>query len=133
MQTISITHVKVDTVDAARDAAVAAVSVQIASPVVLSWHDKETDAFGPDIPGGDPQGRWRDYGASMGGAYEVEVASRFDFVIGDADGFTEPKPKLVNMTDENGRNYLCLETSCQESTQRAVDDVYAAGGGIGDG
>ncbi len=73
MQTISVTHVDVATVDAARDAAVAAISDQIACPVVLSWRDRKTDAFAPSIPGGDPHERWRDYGASMGGTHEVEV------------------------------------------------------------
>lgn len=123
MQTISVTDVNVETVDAARDAAVAAISDQIASPMVLSWHDRKTDTFAPGIPGGDPHERWRAYGANMGGTHEVEVAGRFDFVIGDADGFTEPKPRLVNMTDEDGRTYLCIEPSCRESSRRALDEV----------
>ena len=133
MQTISVTHVDVATVDAARDAAVAAISDQIACPVVLSWHDRKTDAFAPSIPGGDPHERWRDYGTSMGGTHEVEVAERFDFIIGDADGFTEPKPKLRNMTDEHGNTYLCVEASCRKSSRRSLDEAYPAGGGIGGG
>lgn len=133
MRTITVKDVRVEGVAEARDVAVAAVSAEVDSPVVLSWHDRRTDAFAPDIPGGDPSDRWRDYGVSMGGTHEVDVDERFEFVIGDAAGFTEPKPRLVNMTDSRGCTYLCLEASCREDTRRPLGEVYPAGGGLGDG
>ena len=133
MQNIHLDESTADSFVAARDEAVGVVADQLERPVVISWCDSNNRAFAPAIPGGDPDSRWRTYGESMGGSFEVDVGDRFHFVIGDAGEFTEAKVGFVNYTDSNGREYLCIDPSCNEEMRRPLDDVYAAGGGRGDG
>jgi hypothetical protein len=133
MQKISVAESTASSVRDAQDEAIASIGDRLPSPAVLSWYDSETNAFAPDIPGGDPKGRWHDYGESLGGQYEVEVGGRFRFIIADASAFTEPHVRFVNLTDRSGRQYLCLEASCQEANRRPLDEVYAVPGGKGAG
>lgn len=131
MQNITLIKSNAGNLAEAGDEAVGAVIGEIDAPVVFSWLDDKTQSFAPDIPGGDPKQRWRDYGESLGGTHEVEVADRFHFIIGDASGFTEPKVPFSNMKDSNGREYLCLNASGDDAMKRPLDQVYPAGGGRG--
>ena len=133
MEKISVTVSDAHNVQDARDEAIAAIGERTPSPAVLSWYDSETDAFAPEIPGGDPRRRWHDYGENLGGEYEVEVGGRYRFIIADAAHFIEPHVKFVNVRDRHGREYLCLEASCHESKRRPLDEVYAVPGGKGAG
>ncbi len=131
MEYIKAENSSATTVQDARDDAIGCIPDKVASPVVLSWYDEERGEFAPDIPGGDPKTRWRDYGVSLGGEYEVEVNNRFHFIVGSADKFTEPKIKFTNVTDKSGRKYLCIDVGDKVFGKRSLDEVYAAGGGKG--
>jgi hypothetical protein len=133
MQTINVNKADATSIESARNAAVSAVRDDINDPVVMSWHDRQENTFAPDIPGGDPETRWEDYGESMGRTHKVLVSDRYELVVCDATGFTEPKPALKNFTDDQGREYFCISASCSDETRRPLDEAYPAGGGIGDG
>ncbi len=131
MDTIEIGESNADSIQAARNEAVAAVGDRIENPVVLSWRDEQTNTFAPDIPGAEPKERWRDYGTSFGGKLEVAVGDRFHFIIGDASGYSAPDLQFTNVTDDNGRTYLCLREECGDRDRVPLGQTYAAGGGVG--
>lgn len=131
MDKIEVTDTGATTVDAASNEAVSALGDKVKSPVIISWFDSKENTFAPDIPGGDPKYRWRDYGESFGGSYEIVIDGRFHFIVIDSEGFAESKSKFVNMTDKSGRQYLCIDPSCSADTRRPLGEAHAAGGGKG--
>jgi hypothetical protein len=42
-------------------------------PIIMAWHDKPHGKMGTDIPGGDLNTRWHDYGENYGGNLDVSV------------------------------------------------------------
>lgn len=131
MENIAIKDSSADTLEAACDQAISCIDDKLSSPVVLSWYDEKNGIFAPDIPGGNPKDRWRDYGESYGGEYEIEVGGRFHFIVGSAEKFIEPKINYVNVKDKSGREYLCIDVGDSEVEKRPLGEVYAAGGGKG--
>lgn len=95
METLTVDDVDAADLAQAREAAIAALGDRIGSPVVISWYDSREQTFAPDIPGGDPQDRWRDYGESFGGSHEVVVGRRFHFVFGESEHFTGHQTRFV--------------------------------------
>lgn len=132
MQTLSISDTQAQTIEAARNEAVAKARQSLEQPVVLSWRNDRDGRIAPDIPGAATEDRWRDYGVSNGGQLEVNVGHDFHFILADAANFEEPDLHFANLRDEQGTTFFCVREACTEEDRRALGEAEF-GGGTGGG
>jgi hypothetical protein len=81
----------------------------IRQPAIISWHQHSNQHLSPYYEGANPDSWCEKYGEGNGGQIEVSVGDEFDFVMMDTQGYESlGDMPLRNLTDESGREYLCL-------------------------